>query len=167
MSNYKIVCTHTQLAVIQRALEALARAHAGQFAMALAEPLNDAIHLDNVHHINLERSLRDLGDRFLEWSFIDSDNDMSPTKNIAWDMVLAIRQLLAYVDTPTGGGGIPFADPFQQSQEPPLEVRPTDEYADPRPCQLRLFDELEDLIGTTDPREALERVKLWKKAYIQ
>lgn len=162
--NYKIICNKTQLGVISAALHTLARSHMGQFAIALEDAIdNTQIKGDAKHQMNEE--LRAIGRRFSELAGHNSHTKMHSHAWVAWDMHQATRQVLCYTDHPEGGSGRSFDDPFIQSQEPRIEVAPTDEMADHRPSRVRFAQEIEEALGTTDLLEAVARVRMWKSAY--
>lgn len=83
---------------------------------------------------------------------------------IAWETHQVIRQMLAYARKPEGDWTVDFRDPLAISGEPLPAIQATDEMRDCRPTNVRLSDELRDEIGTDSVREAVMRVRAWKKA---
>jgi hypothetical protein len=163
MSNYKIICNQTQLAVIRAGLEALARSYSGQWHIAMEDVFDHAEQRDPGSRLDIRLHLAELGNRFLKTHSFAKGRGRNGS--IAWDMQTAIRQLLAFTHTPKGGMGVCFDDPHHESDQPPIEVRPTDEMADPRPARVRFAREIEEALGTTDLTEAVARVRMWKSAY--
>jgi len=161
--NYKIICNQTQLAVIRAGLEALARSYSGQWHIAMEDALDHAEQRDPGSKLDIRQQLTALGDWFLKTHQFRKGR--AKNGSIAWDMQTAIRQLLAFTHTPEGGMGVCFDDPHHESDEPPIEVMPTDEATDPRPHKLRMADELAKLIGTDDISEAVKRVTIWKESH--
>ena len=162
--NYKIICNHTQLAVIRAGLEALARSYSGQWNIAMEDALDHAEQRNPGSKLHCYSQLTALGKYFLATHAFGKGR--ATNGSIAWDMQTAIRQLLAFTHTPEGGMGVSFDDPHHEIDEPPIEVMPTDEASDPRPHKLRMADELVKLIGTDDISEDVKRVKSWKAASV-
>ena len=136
--NYKIICNREQLALIQSACEVYARVMMGQLDSILDGPI---AHLDIPvdRYLSLSDKIRDAS--HCVWGKCGGgpglmSGAIPDLARVAWDIHWSIRHLLAFEANPEGTpGSIAFDRPQQTSEQPSIEVRPTDEKADPRPVK--------------------------------
>lgn len=164
--NYKLVVTEKQVGVISRACELFSRIQMGQLNAVAFQALMGTVE-DTERFCKLRDGLEEL--QPLVWGFrhggpgIFSDK-LPDEARIAWDVNQTLRRMLAYRRNPEGGWTVDFDTPMKSSRTEPLpEIVPTEDQPDPRPVGLRMAEELQELIGTGDFQEALERVKKWKE----
>lgn len=145
--------------VISIACECLARQMMGQFDNALDPVWYGTTGMTAAVITDLREHLRAAQARF-------QHQDVSPageaTKNVAWDVYQVVRQWLAYRRATDGGHTVDFHEPMIRSGER-IGIESVSGEPDPRPMQMRLAVELEDMLGN-DLHEAVRRVKAWKAA---
>jgi hypothetical protein len=166
--NYKIVCNREQLALIQSACEVYARVMMGQIDSILDGPI---AHIDIPvdRYLSLSDKICDASKSVWGGGYMSLlSKGLPDSARVAWDIHWSIRHLLAFEANPEGNPGSVLHDtPQQTSQQPLIEVSPTDQKADWRPAKVKMANELAELVRCPpdDFETAVSRIKMWRNFY--
>ena len=172
--HYRLTISRHQAHVINSALDLYARLHMGQVdelaylyrALAnkrgLSAEATDAI---DVHCTILSRLVGPASGGY----YGIAHQLVSDTARVATDIKQVVRHRLAWDREPSGGMTVDFDQPHAYGNEPlPTIDRLTDGQPERYPAGpvgvVRLTEDLESVVETTDLRTALEHIKAWRSA---